>query len=217
MHTTRGLLRALKSKIWLGLVPIAAIIALLALGLTIGGLSFAQSESENGESPSPTPPPVTAPEPEPPPSAVFGPNPGLDPIVSSLPNVPTPYPGQSMFDWIDLFNAYIDEEEKAGRLPGPQPALGPATKGTTIQVQDKMIQLPPDAYISGGWFSADPPCDIREKDCIPVPNHELTRGDSTVWVSRVEGKIGRLNLAPGEEDAFDFLCQAVNGVPCPRP
>lgn len=81
---------------------------------------------------------------------------------------------------------------------------GPATKGSTIFIAGRKVQLPPDAYVES-WIVSG----FCEGPCPELPLYVLKRGNSKISVSARSGTLGEEKVAPGEADAFDFLKEAL--------
>jgi hypothetical protein len=79
------------------------------------------------------------------------------------------------------------------------PAAGPETKGYKIDVAGRTIQLPEDAYIGGLW---------RAHGAGGL-FWEIIRGNSRLAVHKVTGEVLGMEIAPGEEGAFDFLLETL--------
>ena len=76
-----------------------------------------------------------------------------------------------------------------------------------IDVADKVIQLPPNAYVSAFILSAL--CKGGAINCPRAPLWVITRGGSTITLEKISGKIVSEKIAPGEEGAFDFIREAL--------
>ena len=100
------------------------------------------------------------------------------------------------------WNAEREKEFLAHNKPGKVGKLsGPETKGTVIRVKNREIRLPDDAYLARGPVIAD--CAAGTK-CPRSPIQVIARGNSFISVD-ADGKTVEMKIAPGEENAFDFL------------
>jgi hypothetical protein len=83
---------------------------------------------------------------------------------------------------------------------------GPATRGTTVSIRGKPIKLPDDAYVES--VVARTSCGVG-MPCSETPLILIRRGDSTISLSGGSGTILRETVAPGQEQAFAFLKDAL--------
>jgi hypothetical protein len=86
--------------------------------------------------------------------------------------------------------------------------LGQELAGQELGEVGKPVQLPQDAYVSGGgrvdYDTPPAPGEVRDLDLATI-----RRGRSEIRVGLQTGKLFGETLAPGEEHAFDFLRAAL--------
>jgi hypothetical protein len=101
---------------------------------------------------------------------------------------------------MELRRKYASEDQ------GEIITLGPERSGTLEYLAGKVIQLPPDAYVSGhiDFISC-----IPTVFCPETPIITIRRGKSVIAVSAHSGVIVHEQIEPGEEGAFDFLKEAL--------
>ncbi|MEX0762378.1 MAG: hypothetical protein WD208_12695 [Dehalococcoidia bacterium] len=90
-----------------------------------------------------------------------------------------------------------DLSRRGGRVA----ASGPETAGSTIELRDRVLTLPEDAYIE--MYTVHVVC-IEGHSCPETPLHMIRRGNSRVEID-YSGEILFEELAPGKESEFDWL------------
>lgn len=93
-----------------------------------------------------------------------------------------------------------------GRNDVPIAVAGPETRGSSIGIKGKTVQLPPDAWVETWMVFAT--CPIG-RVCRETPLYSLRRGESTLVISSPSGIIYEERIAPGEEGAFAFVRDAL--------
>jgi hypothetical protein len=88
----------------------------------------------------------------------------------------------------------------------PIAGQGPETKGATIRLKQREVTLPPDAFVLRVISTGTCPAGGT---CPELPIITLQRGASTISVSERSGAVVHRETAPGEEDAFRFLLDAL--------
>lgn len=135
-----------------------------------------------------------------------------DVVGAGPPGLPTPTPGSvapgSNHDGL----AKATTREEADRLLATAYAegritttRGTTTAGTTVEIANRQIKLPSDAFIAERSFGSS----CKDPDYCPAsPAYKLSRWNSTIWVGS-DGLVFGETLAKGEENAFDFLVVAL--------
>ena len=82
-----------------------------------------------------------------------------------------------------------------------EPAEGLATMGKTIEVGDRFIKLPEDAYIAKHILFGICPSDV---DCPQPPFYVIVRGDSEIYLE-TDGDIWQMTVDENHPGAFNFL------------
>ncbi|MGB3205175.1 MAG: hypothetical protein WBB28_09320 [Crinalium sp.] len=128
----------------------------------------------------------------------------LSPVPT--PPMPTsfPFPNNGTFK-ISPNRVYIPAPAEANQLIRNN-NTGPEGKGKPIKIAGIDVQLPPDAYVE--YVIVDGTCiagAIPGVNCPEFPFYRLRRGNSTIGVSVNSGTMFQENLAPGEEEGFNFL------------
>jgi hypothetical protein len=85
---------------------------------------------------------------------------------------------------------------------------GPQTRGATIHVAGRIVQLPPDAYVSA--YEPYVQC-ITGRPCPDAPIYELRREAASLRIEAQSGNIIEEDMVPGDTGAFDFLREALRG------
>lgn len=129
------------------------------------------------------------------------------PPFTPLPTRPTPASLEEV-----LRRRAEDEAALPGRRTSPT-LSGPETRGKPIFVVDRVVQLPPDAYVESAGFlighciRVDPQC---PQGSLRGNHWLIRRGNSTISVLYSSGAITfRETIALGEEGAFNFLKEAL--------
>ena len=174
---------------------------LIVLGMAVLGLVLLANLSRDlvaGFEPQ-APAQATPPPPFPFPTPIGG-----FPIPETLSSFPTPAPRPTLT---------LEEEDRV-RERERQELLtkgavitnvsGPETAGTSIEIADKIVQLPPDAYVEARWDEVWP-CIPHPRGCMSGPFYDIRRGNSSIEVYIPFGVVVDQQIAPGEEEAFDFL------------
>ena len=92
---------------------------------------------------------------------------------------------------------------------------GPLTGGTEVTIAGKKIRLPDDAQLDGVVVSVLPAISLDDGGCAicdrldDLPWLNIVRGDSKITVGLNTGVVVGGRIAPGEEEAFDFLKEAL--------
>lgn len=88
---------------------------------------------------------------------------------------------------------------------------GEETRGAEIKINDEYIKLPDDVFIKA-YVVHDDYLEQKIDYNIHLPFYTIQRGDSVIMISVNTGYVVNRHLAPGQENAFDFLRFAVKGV-----
>lgn len=123
------------------------------------------------------------------------------PPPDSVPTPPPHVPAKREPMTLEEQEQLRQKVEQEGRWI-PIKVSGPETKGSTIYVGNKKVQLPADAYIEHYIsFGSCIPC----YPCPQFPLYIIRRGDSRSEISLRSRSIIAESIAPGEEGTFDFL------------
>ncbi|MEX0926062.1 MAG: hypothetical protein WD208_05025 [Dehalococcoidia bacterium] len=130
---------------------------------------------------------------------------GVEPLPTPAPTEGVIEPG-SNHDGLGYTREEADQILQEAREQGHVVRTsGPETAGSTIEVTGVPIQLPEDAYVAhriAGGTCIDPDY------CPKAPFYVIARGSSSI-VADLDGELMFEELAEGEEDAFDFLREAL--------
>jgi len=129
-------------------------------------------------------------------------------IPQSRPVTATPGPAAPS---AKLYDPYRQASPVAGTSAAPTRQTyaltpGPQTRGATIRVAGKTIQLPPAAYVSA--YEPYVQC-AAGQPCPDPPIYELRRGASSLRIEAQSGTVLDERTGPGETAAFEFLHQAL--------
>ncbi len=83
--------------------------------------------------------------------------------------------------------------------------------GSRIEICGEVILLPPDVMVNS-FIVVDEMVSRNQEYRVHLPYYSIQRGDSILKISQATGFILEQSLAPGDQDAFDFLQAYVKGV-----
>jgi hypothetical protein len=101
-----------------------------------------------------------------------------------------------------------EEFERGGRIIN----LAAETRGQLVTIAGRQVRFPSDAYVEG-WITNISCLAVDSKrpaePCAEAPAYHIRRGQSSISVGALTGRINGEQLAPGEEHFFDFLKDAL--------
>lgn|GEM_PF-1582438 len=128
-----------------------------------------------------------------------------DPEEKGFPNDLTPSSTmEEQIKWKEEFTEWAEANDKIIHMAGEE------TKGSTIEINGAMVQLPPDAYVAS-YIVSDQILSQSEDYRIHLPYYTIQRGDEIVRISQNTGYILDQSLDTVNGKAFDFLQNSIKG------